>query len=140
MSEPLLVPGQPYPGLPGWQDLSGHLANGWHLGNSRDYLKVLIEGNTQTIRGRVRIGTSREMTGVLPGWVAPGGSLGASTESAIVWTTSGSSAGTESCVVELWNSNVLALTNNTIGPGVTAADREGAILLFTIICERRRQT
>lgn len=53
-----VLPGQPYPDRPAWEDLSPMLFNGWGVPGEAQNLQAFVDGNTVTIFGRVQIGAS----------------------------------------------------------------------------------
>lgn len=53
-----LIPNQPYPGLPAWQDLEPELLNGWAVPGLHQSLQGMAVQNSVTLFGRVQIGTS----------------------------------------------------------------------------------
>lgn len=60
-----LIPNQPYPDLPAWEDLESILVNGWGVPGAAQSLQGYAEKNSVTIFGRVQIGTSH-IIGPLP--------------------------------------------------------------------------
>jgi len=60
-----LIPNQPYPDLPAWEDLEPILANGWGVPGAAQSLQGYAEKNSVTIFGRVQVGTSH-VIGDLP--------------------------------------------------------------------------
>ena len=60
-----LIPNQPYPNLPAWEDLEPILENGWAVPGAAQSLQGYAEKNTVTLFGRVQIGTSH-IIGDLP--------------------------------------------------------------------------
>lgn len=130
MSEPILLPGQPYEGLPGWEDLSGYLTNGWQIGNQNDYLLGFLEPNSAKISGRLRVGTDRVATLPLPTAYRPLGS-----------TRTGPSAslrGIGPAEVEVWGGAHVVLPHNSVAPGSRAEHYTGEIFIFEITYPRRK--
>lgn len=104
-----LIPNQPYPDLPAWEDISGVLTNGWNVDVAGLFLRVFAEANTVTLMGRVRVGSDR-IAGVLPDRFMPtGGTQG---------LTSLVMRG-PSCIVEIWGGGQIVMSNYSLG--VTAA-------------------
>lgn len=60
-----LIPNQPFPDLPSWEDLSPILINGWDTPGSAQSLQGIGYQNTVDIFGRVQIG-SHQIIGILP--------------------------------------------------------------------------
>lgn len=56
-----LIPNQPYPDSPVWEDLSPTLINGWGVPGILQSLQAIVEKNSVTIFGGVQIGTSHIM-------------------------------------------------------------------------------
>lgn len=129
MTEATLIQGQPYPTLPGWEDLSGYLTNGWALGDEQDNLRGFLEPNTATIIGRLRIGNDRVATVDLPSEYRTLGNTSAQS------TASVRSVG--SAEVEVWGRGVVVLPHNSIAPGSRAQHYEGDLFIFTISYPRR---
>lgn len=132
MSEQILIPNQPYPTLPAWEDLSDLLANGWEIGettgNNRDYLRGFLDPNTATVMGRLRIGTDRVATVSLPWSYRPDGT--ATSPSATV-------RGVGPAEVEIWRDGRVVLPHNSITQGSRAEHYEGELFVFTITYPRR---
>lgn len=132
MSEDLLIPGQPYPGLPAWEDLSGLLTNGWMIGeltgNNRDYLRGFLDANSAMVQGRIRIGTDRVASLALPAAYRPDGT--ASSPAATV-------RGVGPAEVEVWRDGRVVLPHNSITQGSRAEHYEGELFVFTITYPRR---
>lgn len=60
-----LIPNQPYPDLPAWEDLESILVNGWGIPGAAQSLQAVAEKNSVTLFGRIQIGSS-QVIGDLP--------------------------------------------------------------------------
>ena len=60
-----LIPNQPYPDLPAWEDLASILVNGWGVPGAAQSFQGYAEKNSVTVFGRVQIGASH-VIGDLP--------------------------------------------------------------------------
>lgn len=54
-----LVPNQPYPDLPAWEDLAPILMNGWSTAGRLQYFQALSDRNSAEFSGRLLIGTTK---------------------------------------------------------------------------------
>ena len=54
-----LVPNQPYPNLPAWEDLTPELMNGWSTEGRLQYFQALSDRNSAEFAGRLLIGTTK---------------------------------------------------------------------------------
>ena len=99
-----LIPGQPYPDLPAWEDVSSGLTNEWNVSQSGLFLRAFAEGNTVSLMGRVSVGAKR-IAGALPAHLRPNGSQG---------LTSLIMQG-PSCIVEIWGGGEIVMSNFSLG-------------------------
>jgi len=99
-----LIPNQPYPDLPAWEDLAASLTNGWTVNLAGLFLRGFTEANTVTLVGRVTVGDAR-IAGVLPTHLMPNGSQGLT---ALVMKG-------PSCIVEIWAGGQIVMSNFSLG-------------------------
>lgn len=99
-----LVPNQPYPDLPAWEEVSSALTNEWNVNQAGLFLRAFSEGNTVNLMGRISIGAAR-VAGILPVHLRPNGSQG---------LTSLIMKG-PSCIVEIWGGGEIVMSNFSLG-------------------------
>lgn len=99
-----LIPNQPYPDLPAWENLASALANGWNVDLAGLSIQAFAEANTVSIFGRVNIGSAR-IGGYLPEHLIPNGAQGLT---ALIMKG-------PSCIVEIWGGGQIVMSNFSLG-------------------------